>query len=489
SKSVGAPTQSWEAIDLEALLIDEGTEANKSAWDLMLMEGGIADVAVPDAMHGASKSVGAPTKSWEAIDLEALLIDKGTEAQQNRPPFGVIYTEDDGKEEAILLVTQLPEVSTQFNSGAIWMRFKYSPMWPVFAQSTQVDCLNEDSLDLDQHLSSFKWLLIAVGGIFLRFIVGMMPSRKNAFCPNQASKRPGLSCFYATRLLFLLWLGNGALCDDPSPSLRSRKASSLGLDQNHLEEQRSENQRQSFQQLRQEMESRFNDLANRLSALQEMESGFTEMSGQLSALKEMESGFTEMSGQLSALTSIVSSDSRNSESRNLRSNARKLQSPLSTEDPVPYRRACTSHRLDKADIYSKIIDHLDDQDDIYYNRGTHMTLQFVGSLDRKYLVLDNGNAVCSPRMNSVYRVRAVNSSPEENIYSFYDPRRPGQYLYLPTNSDTVGMASLGTTDAELLSLTRERNGKYYWSAPREIEHVGVDPTGLSRCQSDCDEDR
>ncbi|EJK49479.1 hypothetical protein THAOC_31643, partial [Thalassiosira oceanica] len=443
------------------MAVPEGEHGSQPNDGSEAVGGETADMAVPEGEHGsltqATRIGSASTQSLEAEHLEeALLNNEETKVLQLLLDVACVGAEDvRGSEET--------------GSDAA-MRSAWFPV-PLLPTCTQAD--------------SILWLLIVAGGIFLKFFVGMMPSRKNAFCPNQASKRPGLSCFYATRLLFLLWLGNGALCDDPSPSLRSRKAPSLGLDQNYLEEQRLENQRQSFQQLQQEMESRFNDLANRLSALQEMESGFTEMSGQLSALKEMESGFTEMSGQLSALTSIVSSDSRNSESRNLRSNARKLQSPLSTENPVPYRRACTSHRVSQRDLYTKIIDHLDDQEDIYYNRGRHILLQF-GS---KYLDLGNGNAVCSSRRNPVYRVRAVNSSPEENVYSFYDPRRPGQYLYLPTDSNTVGMASSETTDAELLSLTRESHGKYYWSAPREIEFVGGEQTViLSRCQGDCDED-
>ena len=51
--SVGDPTQSWEAIGSKTLLIDEGTNANKPAWDLMLTEEDTADVAVSEAMHGA----------------------------------------------------------------------------------------------------------------------------------------------------------------------------------------------------------------------------------------------------------------------------------------------------------------------------------------------------------------------------------------------------------------------------------------------------
>ena len=49
---------------------------------------------------------------------------------------------------------------------------------------------------------------------------------------------------------------------------------------------------------------------------------------------------------------------------------RKLQSRLHIEDTVDYRRACTAHFLEKADIYTKIIDHLNNEDDVYYNRGT-----------------------------------------------------------------------------------------------------------------------
>ncbi|EJK77234.1 hypothetical protein THAOC_00947 [Thalassiosira oceanica] len=348
NKSVSAPTQSREAIGSKALLIDEGTKANKPAWDLMLMEKetavvavldtavsdtAVSDAAESDVMHGAltqNKSVGAPTQSWEAI-LEALLIDEGTQAQHNRPPFDVIYMEEDDKEDGmrttIILVTQLPK-------------------------STQVDCLREDSLDLDQHLVSFKWLLIVMGGF-------------------------------------------------------SSDVAGLDLDQIYLEEQKLEKQQQSLQQLRQEMESGFTDLANKLSALQEIESGFAR--------------------KLSALTSIGSSNSRNSESSSPRSNARKLQS-FASESPVDYQRDCTRHTVDQAVIYRKIIDHFYDQDDIYYNRGAHVLLQF----GRKYLTL-----------YPLYRVPAVNG--ERNKNSFYDPRRPGNYLHL-SRTMTIGTEQLGSGD-------------------------------------------
>ena len=51
-----------------------------------------------------------------------------------------------------------------------------------------------------------------------------------------------------------------------------------------------------------------------------------------------------------------------------------------------------------------------------------------------------------------------------------------------------------TIDAEQLSLTGEEKSKtkfsYFWSAPREIEWVGEDPSiKMSRCQGDCDYDR
>ncbi|EJK53078.1 hypothetical protein THAOC_27551, partial [Thalassiosira oceanica] len=173
----------------------------------------------------------------------------------------------------------------------------------------------------------------------------------------------------------------------------------------------------------------------------------TEMSGQLSALKEMESGFTEMSGQLSALTSIVSSDSRNSESSNLRSDARKLQSPLSPEDPVPYRRACTSHRLDKADIYSKIIDHLDNDDEIYYNRGSHIYLRT--HFGNRWASFPSGNTPgqCSTdgSFNSdparhMYRVPGITGPGDSDKVSIYDPRRPGYFLHI--SSETVTAVQL-----------------------------------------------
>ena len=150
----------------------------------------------------------------------------------------------------------------------------------TFAQSTQAD--------------SIMWLLIVVGGIFLKcqsshcvkssvylfnkpshfqptvipVAMGIIPSRKMSCYLNQVAKRPGLHCFSASRLLCLLWFSNGALCVDSSPSLRSRKAD-LGLDHNHLggQEQKLEEERQSLELLRQEMESGFTDLASKLSAL------------------------------------------------------------------------------------------------------------------------------------------------------------------------------------------------------------------------------
>jgi len=429
--------------DIRTFFIDEGTKANKPAWDLMLMEEETADVAVSDAMHGAhaqNKSVSAPTQSWEAIGSKALLIDEGTQAQHNRPPFDVIYMEDDGKEDGmrttIILVTQLPK-------------------------STQVD-----SLDLDQHLVSFKWLLIVMGGIFLRFIIRMIPSRKITCCPNQVAMRPGLR-FSASRLLCLglLLLSNDALCVDSSPSLRSRKVAGLDLDQIYLEEQKLEKQQQSLQQLRQEMESGFTDLANKLSALQEIESGFAR--------------------KLSALTSIGSSNSRNSESSSPRSNARKLQS-FASESPVDYQRDCTRHTVDQAVIYRKIIDHFYDQDDIYYNRGAHVLLQF----GRKYLTLNNGRATCSnwDHRYPLYRVPAVNG--ERNKNSFYDPRRPGNYLHL-SRTMTIGTEQLGSgdpIDRDRMSMRRGGNGELYFVGT--IENLpGYDPNPpLYLCQGDCDHD-
>ena len=80
------------------------------------------------------------------------------------------------------------------------------------------------------------------------------------------TKKPGLH----SRLFILFSLINGALCVDSSyPSLRSRKAADLGHNHNnHLEGQEFEEQRQTLELLRQEMESGFTDLASKLSAIE-----------------------------------------------------------------------------------------------------------------------------------------------------------------------------------------------------------------------------
>ncbi|EJK72534.1 hypothetical protein THAOC_05928 [Thalassiosira oceanica] len=65
-----------EAIDLETLLILEGTKVNKPALDLMQMEEEACDVAVLEAIHRShtqNKSAGSPVHGMEAIDLETLL--------------------------------------------------------------------------------------------------------------------------------------------------------------------------------------------------------------------------------------------------------------------------------------------------------------------------------------------------------------------------------------------------------------------------------
>ena len=138
-------------------------------------------------------------------------------------------------------------------------------------------------LDFDQDLS-IMWLFIVAGGMFLKcqlceIICIRLTSQptnfilvalgKIACCyPNQVAKNPGLQ-FSALRLLCLFWLINGASCvDSSSRSLRSRKAGDLGHNHyNHLEGQQLEQQRQSLELLRQEMESGFTDLSSKLSAL------------------------------------------------------------------------------------------------------------------------------------------------------------------------------------------------------------------------------
>lgn len=84
-------------------------------------------------------------------------------------------------------------------------------------------------------------------------VVTRMISSKDFVCySTQVAKRTGLRCSNASRLLCLLWLSNGALCDDPYPRLRGRKGADNGLDQNYLEERKLTKQRQPLEQLRQD---------------------------------------------------------------------------------------------------------------------------------------------------------------------------------------------------------------------------------------------
>lgn len=63
---------------------------------------------------------------------------------------------------------------------------------------------------------------------------------------------------------------------------------------------------------------------------------------------------------------------------------RKLQS-FSSESTVPYNRDCEARTVDQAVIYSKILEHLGEDDEVYYNRGTHISLQ--DTTNSKYLSL------------------------------------------------------------------------------------------------------
>ena len=93
--------------------------------------------------------------------------------------------------------------------------------------------------------------------------LGVIPSRKITCSPNHVAKRSSLH-FSANRLLCLLWLSNGALCVDSSPSLRSRRTTDLGPDP---EGGKLVEQLKTLELLRQEVESGFTGLASKLSAL------------------------------------------------------------------------------------------------------------------------------------------------------------------------------------------------------------------------------